>query len=64
LKGNAVVNVSLANNELHISEAGERQQILFRLILNIWGKPAENFAMLTNRGHEIFVGRPRSVRGK
>jgi hypothetical protein len=37
---------------------------LFRSILNIWGKPAENFALLTNRGHEIFVGRPRSVRGK
>jgi hypothetical protein len=23
---------------------------LFRSILNIWGKPAENFALLTNRG--------------
>jgi hypothetical protein len=28
---------------------------LFRSILNIWGKPAENFAMLANRGQEIFV---------
>jgi single-stranded DNA-binding protein len=28
---------------------------LFKPILNIWGEPAENFAMLTNRGHEIFV---------
>ena len=37
---------------------------LFRSILKIWGKPAENFALLTNGGHEIFVGRPRSVRGK
>jgi hypothetical protein len=27
----------------------------FRSILNIWGKPAENFAMLANRGQEIFV---------
>jgi len=24
--------------------------------VNIWGKPAENFAMLANRGQEIFVG--------
>jgi len=23
--------------------------------VNIWGKPAENFAMLANRGQEIFV---------
>ena len=23
--------------------------------MNIWGKPAENFAMLANRGQEIFV---------
>jgi hypothetical protein len=28
---------------------------LFRSILNIWVKPAENFAMLANRGQEIFV---------
>jgi len=28
---------------------------LISSILNIWGKPAENFAMLANRGQEIFV---------
>jgi hypothetical protein len=28
---------------------------LFRSILNIWGKPTENFAMVANRGQEIFV---------
>jgi len=54
-KGTAVVNASLANNELYTSEGGERQQITIQVDVNIWGKPAENFAMLANRGQEIFV---------
>jgi hypothetical protein len=30
-------------------------QLFLRSILNIWGKAAENFATLANRGQEIFV---------
>jgi single-stranded DNA-binding protein len=54
-KGIAVVNASLANNELYTSEGGERQQITIQVDVNSWGKPAENFAMLANRGQKIFV---------
>jgi single-stranded DNA-binding protein len=51
----AVVNASLANNESYTSEGGERQQITISVDVNIWDKSAENFAMLANRGQDIFV---------
>jgi single-strand DNA-binding protein len=54
LNGTAVANISLGVNERSTVEGEERQRVAF-VDATVWGKSAENFAKVVNKGTQIFL---------
>ena len=53
--GKPVVSASIANNEHYTDTQGQEQKITTFVNLEVWGKPAENFAKLVKKGQEVYV---------
>ena len=53
--GKPVVSVSIANNEHYTDTQGQEQKVTTFVNLEVWGKPAENFAKLVKKGQEVYV---------
>ena len=53
--GKPVVSASIANNEHYIDTQGQEQKVTTFLNLEVWGKPAENFAKLVKKGQEVYL---------
>jgi single-strand DNA-binding protein len=53
--GKPVVSASIANNEHYTDTQGQEQKVTTFVNLEVWGKPAENFAKLVKKGQEVYV---------
>ena len=53
--GKPVVSASIANNEHYTDTQGQEQKVTTFVNLELWGKPAENFAKLVKKGQEVCV---------
>ena len=53
--GKPVVSASIANNEHYTDTQNQEQKVTTFVNLEVWGKPAENFAKLVKKGQEVYV---------
>ena len=53
--GKPVVSASIANNEHYTDTQGQEQKVTTFVNLELWGKPAENFAKLVKKGQEVYL---------
>ena len=53
--GKPVVSASIANNEHYTDTQGQEQKVTTFVNLEVWGKPAENFAKLVKKGQEVYL---------
>src|ERR1700731_5043723 len=53
--GKPVVSASIANNEHYTDTQGQEQKVTTFVNLEVWGKPAENFAKLVKKGQEVYA---------
>ena len=53
--GTPVASATIANNESYTDGEGERQEVTTFVDVTVWGKSAENFAALAEKGQEIII---------
>jgi single-strand DNA-binding protein len=53
--GTPVASATIANNEFFSDADGERQQVTTFVDVTVWGKSAENFGSLAQKGQEVII---------